>query len=133
MSGYPTPYKGLPDPEKKEQPVPRIVEIIEQTEIQPTLVERRGKAWYKNLSLSIKSNVKSTRSSTLPESPGFQVISKEEYLNKPLPALPSPQQQPYFEYMFVDAGIKEENSDELMKSSVETDGNAQGKLNSQSA
>ncbi len=32
-----------------------------------------------------------------------RVISLEEYLNKPLPALPQP---PYFEYMFADAGIE---------------------------
>ena len=131
----PAPYIGVPDPEKKPQPVARPpVEIVEQPEIKPTLVERRGKTWYKKLSLSVKSNVKSTCSSIIPESPEIQVITMEEYLNKPLPLppRPSPQLPPYFEYMFSDAGFDKKKSNEAMKSSAEIDSNAQGKSSPQS-
>ncbi|KAJ9613011.1 hypothetical protein H2200_002952 [Cladophialophora chaetospira] len=122
MAGYAAAYVGLPEPQKKQTPV----EVMEQIENQPTLAERRGKAWFKKLSLSIKSNHKRNRSSDIPASPQSSVIiiTKEEYLNKPLPPLPSPEQAPYFEYMFADAGIKKKKSNESMKSSVETDNNS---------
>jgi len=123
MTSYAAPYIGLPDPEKRKTPI----EIMEQPETPPTVAERRGKAWYKKLSLSIKSNRKSNRSSNISGNPQTPVISKEEYLNKPLPPLPSPQQPPYFEYMFADAGVKKKKPKESMKSSAETDSDSQGK------
>ena len=47
---------------------------------------------------------------------------------QPLPALPSPQQPPHFEYMFSDAGLKKKKSNETMKSSTETDLNSEGEF-----
>ncbi|EXJ78596.1 hypothetical protein A1O1_08997 [Capronia coronata CBS 617.96] len=41
--------------------------------------------------------------------------SIEEYLNKPLPPLP---QQPYFEYMFADAGVEEKKSKDTVTAPV---------------
>jgi hypothetical protein len=122
MAGYSAPYIGLPDPEK------RCVERKETPSTELSIAERRGKSWYKKLSLSIRGNGKSNRSSIIPESPTSPAKFKEGYLNKPLPPLPSPEQPPYFEYMFADAGIKKKNkSTESLKSSVETDSNSQGK------
>ncbi|OCT44757.1 hypothetical protein CLCR_05575 [Cladophialophora carrionii] len=119
MSGYSAPYIGLPDPEKKR------VGDMESQATQLSIAERRGKSWYKKLSLSIRGNGKSTRSSTIPENPTSPAKFKEDYLNKPLPALPSPEQPPYFEYMFAVAGMRKKKSTESLKSSVETDSNTQ--------
>ncbi|EXJ55527.1 hypothetical protein A1O7_08455 [Cladophialophora yegresii CBS 114405] len=119
MSGYSAPYIGLPDPEKKR------VGDMEPQATQSSIAERRGKSWYKKLSLSIRGNGKSNRSSTIPEKPTSPAKIREEYLNKPLPALPGPELQPYFEYMFADAGMKKKKSTETLRSSAETDSNTQ--------
>ena len=75
---------------------------------QPTIAERRGKSWYQTLSFGTKSNGASRRSSIISDPTDSPRKSKEEYLrNKPLPPLPSPQ-EPYFEYMFADAGDQEQ-------------------------
>ena len=121
MSGYSAPYIGLPDPEK-------AVVTLQTSDEYPTLAERRGKSWYKNLSLSTRSRDKSGHSSILATSLQPPAKLQQEYLNnKPLPPLPSPLQPPYFEYMFADAGIKTMKSSESMKSSTEANSETSGK------
>jgi hypothetical protein len=125
MSGYEAPYIGLPDPEKKAFP------MIDVLGAQQPVEERSDLAWYKKLSMSIKGHGKSNRSSMASTSAKSPAQVQQDYLNnKPLPPLPGPlnEQPPYFEYLFVDAGIKDETSDEENKSTCETDSDTQGKF-----
>ena len=121
MSGYSAPYIGLPDPEK------RPAASMETPASQQTISQRGGKSWYRKLSFNTKSNSANRRSSMVPTPIYSSAKNQEEHFNKPLPPLPSPQEEPYFEYMFADAGIKNKKSDESMKSGFGPDIKSPGK------
>jgi hypothetical protein len=132
MSDYKSsPYIGLGDPVKNVPVIPETA--IPPTVNEPTLAERRGNPWYKKLSLSIRGNSKSTHYSMTTDDLESPVTSLEEHLNKPLPALPSPQHPPSFEYMFSDAGVRKKKSNATMTSSTDTEMSSEGEDKSQNA
>lgn len=91
---------------------PELAAIEDMKDIihQVVTPEERADSWYHKAITAVGSSLRSVSQRTRAIS-ADEYLNKplpiEEYLNKPLPPLP---QQPYFEYMFADAGLEAKGS-----------------------